>query len=376
MVETSPNIRDITQVYNQSTTHLEREVYIRPPEGMHLPLDMIMKVVKSLYGIPESGLYWYLTYMEHHILALNMIQFRVDRCLLFQRVDRLLSVMVILQVDDSLIVGTKSFLRTEDEMSAAFLSKLRKAIGKTKILIHGVELSLTSEKKIRVTQQKKILDLKTPTTQESFRRRRALAQYIGVNCRPDICITVRLIAPGNSNVEEKQYKSLKKVVDHLKGTSDLGLNFIILDVSSARVFVCSDKSFTNAPGMENQFIFFMLMVDNHNRANIVHYGSSKCHRVARAEMEAEVHALFYAFYRAYMIQKMPEKMLCSETSLEEFVESRTLFNVIAKDSRTAERRILIIVFALRESYRRGALKRIGWIPGNENAADIFTKKII
>lgn len=84
------------------------------------------------------------------------------------------------------------------------------------------------------------MDTETPATQESLKSRRALAQYIGVNCPPNICATVQLIAPGNSDVEEKQYKLLKKSVEHLKKTSDFGPNFIRLEVDSGRAVALSD----------------------------------------------------------------------------------------------------------------------------------------
>lgn len=93
---------------------------------------------------------------------------------MFQRDNKELSANVILQVNDRVIIGTERFMRKKDEMSSAFLSKQRKAVGNTKTLFNEVELSVSSEKKIMTTRQKKILDLKTTTTQESFRSQRAL----------------------------------------------------------------------------------------------------------------------------------------------------------------------------------------------------------
>lgn len=45
---------------------------------MGLPGDVVVKVVNPLYGIPESWLQWYLTYLEHHIIKLGMIRSRLD----------------------------------------------------------------------------------------------------------------------------------------------------------------------------------------------------------------------------------------------------------------------------------------------------------
>lgn len=119
-------------------------------------------------------------------------------------------------------------------------------------MFNGVELSVTTEKKTRMTQQKKILNVATQATQEPFRSQQALMQCIDANCRPGICATIQSIALGNSIVEENQYKSLKKTVDCLKESSNLSLSFIRLDMRSARaVLLLPDVSFANAFGMKS-----------------------------------------------------------------------------------------------------------------------------
>lgn len=64
--------RNITQKYIQNNTELERNVYIFAPPEMKIPPNTVLKVVKTLYGIPESGIHWYLTHQEHHIERLGM----------------------------------------------------------------------------------------------------------------------------------------------------------------------------------------------------------------------------------------------------------------------------------------------------------------
>lgn len=49
---------------------------------MGLAPNTVIKVVKTLYGIPESGLHWYLTYIDHHVTRLEMKKAKVDSLLL------------------------------------------------------------------------------------------------------------------------------------------------------------------------------------------------------------------------------------------------------------------------------------------------------
>lgn len=372
----SCHTRDITQAYTQSVTSLERDVYIRPPVELNLPKEKVLKVVKPLYGIPESGLHWYLTYMEHHTDRLGMSRSRADPCLLFRHDFDRLSAMVILQVDDSLIAGSQIFLTDEDSASKAFLSKPRQRIGRKAICFNGLEICEKEGGTLSINQRRKIDGLTVPTSEKGFRSQRALVQYIGVNCRPDVCATVQLIAPGKEGTTKSQFASLKRAVEHLKRRPEQGLDFVKLHMPSVRVVVISDASFANAPGLKSQLGFVILMADENRTANIVHYGSCRCHRVTRSVMASEVHALIHAVDIGMIVRDALNELLNRNVEMEAFVDSRTLFNVVTKNSNTAERRLQIDIFALRESYKNGELKRIGWIKGNENPADVLTKELL
>lgn len=80
---------------------------------MALPEGYVLKVVKPLYGIPESGLHWYLTYLNHHLRTLGMKRSRVDLCVLYRRTGSKLEGVIVRQVDDSLGIGTTTFLDEE-----------------------------------------------------------------------------------------------------------------------------------------------------------------------------------------------------------------------------------------------------------------------
>lgn len=93
-----------------------------------------------------------------------------------------------------------------------------------------MELLLKGDGMFLMTQKEKINKLETPRTEERFKSQRTPGQYIGVNCRPDICAAVQPIAPGHQAICDAQFKSLRKVVDHLNDTGDVGINFVKLDM--------------------------------------------------------------------------------------------------------------------------------------------------
>lgn len=73
---------------------------------------------------------------------------------------------------------------------------------------------------------------------------------------------------------------------------------------------------------------------------------------------------------------MLEQILGRPISLEEYVDSNTEFDVVAKDGKTTEKRLQIGICALRESYSRGELMRLGWIPGGLNPEDPLPKHLV
>jgi hypothetical protein len=122
-----PYVRDIKQAYTQATTKLVREVYLRAPKEMELGDDEILLCVKPLYGIPEAGLHWFLTYVGHHVKELGMTQSKADKGLLY-RIDDDGGVGVsvtALQVDDNFGHGTSEFLTLEEKASNRFRCKPR-----------------------------------------------------------------------------------------------------------------------------------------------------------------------------------------------------------------------------------------------------------
>lgn len=110
----------VTQAYVQSRTPLEIDVHIAPPKEMALDDSMVLKMVRQLYGMPESGLNLYITYVEHHTDQLGMKRPKVDPCVMLKHEDGRFTGMVSLQVDDSLEKGTVSFNEQEERQSKCF----------------------------------------------------------------------------------------------------------------------------------------------------------------------------------------------------------------------------------------------------------------
>lgn len=86
-------------------------MYITVAKDLALSSDEVLQVVRPLYGIPESGLHWYLTYLSHHLEKMCMKRTRYGPFLIVRREGGEHVRLTILQVNDSLCMGTDKFLK-------------------------------------------------------------------------------------------------------------------------------------------------------------------------------------------------------------------------------------------------------------------------
>ena len=138
----------------------------------------------------------------------------------------------------------------------------------------------------------------------------------------------------------------------------------------------TDASFANCDDLKSQIGFVLVLADKKNNANIVHFGSSRCKRVTRSVMAAEVHGLVYGFDSAFIEKNIIEELLGTSIPMDVYVDSKTLFNIVAKDGNTAEKRLKIDMWAIRESYDKKEIRNIYWIASSMNLADQLTKPIL
>lgn len=75
--------RDVSQAYMQSGTTVQRTIFVRPPSVLALPIETLLRVEKSLHGLPEAGVYWFQTYHSHHKDILSLKPSSLDTCFLY-----------------------------------------------------------------------------------------------------------------------------------------------------------------------------------------------------------------------------------------------------------------------------------------------------
>lgn len=160
--------------------------------------------------------------------------------------------------------------------------------------------------------------------------------------------------------------------------------FVDLDLSTAKLFVFTDGSFANNTDLSSQLGYTIVLANEIRsngqfklRSNIIHMSSTKCKRVTRSVLASEIYAFVMGFDMAIALattlSMITGLMGLPRVPLVICTDSYSTYDLLVKLSTTSEKRLMIDVMALRQSYERREIEEVRWIHGDDNPADAFTK---
>jgi len=382
-------LRDITQAYVQSTTPLQRTILAHLPTQIeHLyPKGTIMVVIKPLYGIAEAGTHWWATYFNHHREKLNMTTSTYDPCLLISSSEQF--AVVGMQTDDTLILCDSGFNQLEEDelKKAGFTAKPKEELTTGKpLLFNGCILTKETNGSIRIQQKKQCDKLELvakDSTGRKYTEQRARGAYIASICQPEATFDLSAAAQ-HKNPNDDDVMHLDKRLKWQIGNPDRGLTYIPLDLHTAKLFVFVDGSFANNKDLTSQIgyeIFLANETANEDTftmtGNLVHWSSTKCKRVTRSILASEIYAMTngvdMGIAMATTINIITSKLGTPKIPVIVCTDSLSLYECLVKLGTTKEKRLMIDIMSLRQSYERRELFEIRWIHGNDNPADAMTK---
>ncbi|KAK6206236.1 hypothetical protein QIS74_13655 [Colletotrichum tabaci] len=278
-----------------------------------------MTVNKPLYGIAGAGTHWWATYPGHHKKKLQMETSSFDPCLLVSSAES----------HDFGIVGN---LTTS-----------------APVTFNGGTLSLTGENTLILRQKGQgnklaLVPINGPDAKQKYVEQRARGAYSASICQPEACFNLSSAAH-HQDPSSDDIKNLNRRLQWQMDHPDRGFTFISVALPTAKLFVFVDGFFANNVDFTSQ-LRFVIVLANEKRVdddtftiagNIVHFPSTKPKRVMRSVLASEVYGL------------------------------------LAGLGTTKEKRLMINIMALRQSYERRELHEVRWINGSDNPADTFTK---
>jgi hypothetical protein len=183
---------DVQQAHLQSADKLMRVVYISPSKEFELGSDVVLKLLKPLYGLCDSGDNWSKTLSDHLQNDFNMKSTTGDPAMFYKAVNDKIAGVTSAYVDDLLMAGTKEFEKETELTSQKFVSRKREY---DQVRFAGTEIDKTGDGFI-VHQREycsKIPLLKPTSDFQEFSSIRARLSW-ATHTRPDICCAVNQAA--------------------------------------------------------------------------------------------------------------------------------------------------------------------------------------
>lgn len=386
-------LRDITQAYTQSTSDLERTILAKLPAQIRdqYPEDTVMLVIKPLYGIAEAGTHWWVTYYNHHRKKLEMVTSTYDPCLLISSPTNAEFGIVGMQTDDTLGLSTLAFSRNEDtQLEAAKLTaKPKEQLEDGGSLQFNGGIVKRNGDTITLTQKGQgarlnLVDPMARDAKQQYVEQRARGAYLASICQPEACFDLSSAAQHQDPTSEDIAALNRRIqwqIDH----QDRGLTFLPMDLTAARLYVFVDGSFANNRDLTSQLGFALILGTEKPleegqfkiTGNLLHFSSTKCKRVTRSVLASEIYGMVAGVDIALALTSTLEAIVrhVGLPSIPTIVctDSYSLYECLVKLGTTKEKRLMIDILALRESYEKRELQEIRWIDGKDNLADALTK---
>jgi hypothetical protein len=151
-----------------------------------------------------------------------------------------------------------------------------------------------------------------------------------------------------------------------------GLRYVPLDLTIAKLIVFVDGSFANNRDLSSQIGFVLALANEESngngtqqkiRGNILHWSSTKCKRVTRSVLASEIYGMASGFDSAAVVSAtlhiITNQLELPRVPLVVCTDSYSLYECLVKLGTTKEKRLMVDILALRQSYERGRLARSG-----------------
>ena len=145
-------------------------------------------------------------------------------------------------------------------------------------------------------------------------------------------------------------------------------------LNNIRIVGYSDAAFANNSDMKSQLGRIILLTDCSNSAIPIVFKSYKSRRVARSVLSAEVIAFADLFDDALALKSQIEHALQQTVTVHLLTDSKSLFDIISRGSRTSEKRIMLDLQAAREGHEGKEISNIGFFRSSKHLADGLNKE--
>jgi hypothetical protein len=227
---------------------LQEKVYMRQPEGFEDGTDRVCLLVKTIYGLKQSGREWNKEF-DNKIKTFGFQQLKSDPCVYIRRDKDGISIITI-WVDDLLLFASSDSLMQQmkdairSQWEATDMGDPSKIIG-IEITQKDNSITISQEKYIEAILRRENMENSNPVgtpldynikigpnpdgnngnRSNSFARLLGELQFLANATRPDIAHAINRLAAYTANPSLQHQGTLKRILRYLAGTKGYGLTY-------------------------------------------------------------------------------------------------------------------------------------------------------
>ena len=387
---------DVPNAYLRGS--LDEEVYMEIPQGLDLPHDtpkgMVLRLLKGLYGLKQSGRIWNKK-IRTFLISIGFSQLTADNCVF---INHPTNVIISLYVDDLLIFSktmgpinsVKKQLHKEYNMKD--LGPVEQILG-IRVRREDDRLALDQtqyiENFLKEYQMDEARTVQTPidgyealtparpeeerANQLAYQKRIGSVMYAMIGTRPDIAFAVGKLSQFSHDPTTRHMNALNRVLRNLKGTADLALIYES-DTAFSTPICYADAAYGDDKVDRKSTYGTTMMMGN----GAVMWTSKKQRTTSTSTTEAEYVALCHASKDIVWATRWIKELRFKDVLTEPMVlagdnkGSHDLIKNPEHHSRT--KHIDVQYHYIREVVEDGTAT-IKYVPTKEMVADIFTKPL-
>lgn len=216
---------------------------------------------------------------------------------------------------------------------------------------------------------------------------RARCAYIAALCQPEALYDSSVAAQAKEPADD-DIRKLNKRLQWQLDNKTRGLRYIPINPKKMNLYIFVDGSFANNKDYSSQIGILVALAEESPgttkeeiilKGNIIHSMSVKSKRVTRSVLASELYSMVLGVDIGIAISTTL-RMISKHLQIPDIptvicTDSLSLYECMVKLGTTNEKRLMIDIMAIRQSYERKELDEIRWISGQSNPADAMTKGI-
>ncbi len=230
-----------------------------------------------------------------------------------------------------------------------------------------------------------LVDVKDNAKKQKYVKQRARGAYIASIYQLEATFDYS-IAAQSKELSDDNIALLNKRIQWQLDNKLRGLCFKAIDLSTTKLFVFVDRSFANNKDLSSQIGYVIIFANEYSHANtneftiegnIIHWSLTKYRRVTQSILASEIYGMVNEFDLGFVI-KQTLATICKRIDLAKvplilYTNSYSLYQCLVQLGTTSEKRLIIDIMALKQSYEGREIDEMRWICGKDNTADAMTK---